>query len=240
MPDGRLCTPKALVDSNGHGILIASNVGEIPEELPLLLGEMLYQFRSALDACIYHATIYATNLNPPPDENRLEFPITGDPKEWPGLAKRRLMHLSQIIQDGLEKAQPYNAPLSASGDPTRSVNRSLGILHDLARKDRHRRLHVVGSWPMDMTPSFILPRGATVVSLESVPPSIIKEGSVMAKFHLLGYTDESQVLVNPRLRTTFGCAEPPLPIDINDTFEDRFREITNTVAGVIDFFERNT
>jgi len=90
LPTEYLCTPKARVGPNGYGDLIVTNVGEIPEELPLLLGELLYQLRSALDACIYQATIYATNQDPPPNEGKLEFPITHDPKEWKRLAGRRL------------------------------------------------------------------------------------------------------------------------------------------------------
>lgn len=240
VPSGRLCTPRARVDSNGEGELLATKVCEMPDEIPLLLGEMLYQLRSALDACIYQATVYATKRDPPPDEERLEFPITRNAKEWPRLAKRRLMHLSQHVQDVLKKAQPYHSPTLESGQEDFSVNRSLGILNDLARKDRHRKLHVVGSWPFDMTPSFILPNGVTVASFEAQPPAIIREGTIMAKFHLAGFSSGMEAMVNPRLRTTFGCAEPPVPVNDTDTFERRLREMTESVAGVIDFFERNT
>jgi len=46
---------------------------------------------------------------------------------------------------------------------------------------------------------------------------------------------------NPKLKTTFGCAEPdlPPPCNLSDTFEIRLAEMINSVAGVIDVFERN-
>lgn len=75
--------------------------------MPLLLGEMLYQLRSALDACIYQGAINATKKDPPDDERKLEFPITNDPKEWPNLKKRRLFSLPVTIQDAIERIQPY-------------------------------------------------------------------------------------------------------------------------------------
>ena len=101
------------------------------------MGEQLYQLRSELDACIYQATIYGTMQDPPPNEGRLEFPITYDATEWPNLAKRRLSALPKPIQDAIERVQPYNNLSLSSEETVKSVNRSLGILHDLARKDRH-------------------------------------------------------------------------------------------------------
>jgi len=239
VPSGRLCTPRAIIDRNGYGQLIASNVGEIPEDLPLLLGEMLYQLRSALDSCIYQATVYATQ-DPPTDEGKLEYPITTDKKEWPGLVKRRLMHLSAHVVDTVEKTQPYHKQFPTTEEYIQSPSRSLGILHELARKDRHRTLHVIGSLPVDVTPSFILPHGVTVDGFKGSPPSILKEGTIIGTFHLSGYHLGDEAMVNPKLRTSFGCAEPPLPCDPSDTFERRLREMVNTVASIIDFFEGNT
>src|ERR1035437_4835134 len=90
LPSEFLCTPKAKIDDNGNGALIATKVGKIPDEFPLLLGEQLYQLRSTLDSLIYQATAYATGATPPPREGSLEFPITSDPTEWTDLVKSRL------------------------------------------------------------------------------------------------------------------------------------------------------
>jgi len=111
---------------------LATNIGEIPDELPLLLGEMLYQLRASLDACIYQGSINATGKEPSEKEaTSLEFPITRNPKEWPKLKERRLSFLSISFQDALERIQPYNAESLPPEDRIKSVGRSLGILHDL-------------------------------------------------------------------------------------------------------------
>jgi len=237
LPTEYLCTPKAKVDLQGYGVLIATNVGGVPEELPLLLGEQLYQLRSALDACIYQATIYGTMQDPPPNEGRLEFPITHDATEWPNLAKRRLSALPKPIQDAIERVQPYNNLSLSSEETVKSVNRSLGILHDLARKDRHRRLHVVGSCSLGLNPQFLLPVGTALEWLEILPASVLENGSVLAKFRLKGYTSGQQISVNPQLKTNFGCTEPPVPCHPTDTFDRRLVEMINAVGSVIAAFE---
>lgn len=240
LPTQYLCTPKAMkMDADGNCVLIATNVGHIPDDLPLLLGEMLYQLRSALDACIYEATIYATKQDPPPDEGKLEFPITTDPNEWSSLAKRRLSALPTHIQDAIERVQPYNNQTLPPEETIRSINRSLGILHDLARKDRHRKLHVVGSWPLDMEPIFQLPDGASVDSVEVLPPAVLQDGTVMANFHISGFASDMEVSINPQLRTNFGCNEPPAACHPSDTFDRRLAEMINAVGSVIEAFERH-
>jgi len=240
LPTEYLCTPEAeIIGSNGDGVLIATNLGEIPEELPLLLGELLYQLRSSLDACIYQATIYATNQDPPLDEGKLEFPITHHPKEWKRLAERRLSALPASIQDAIERVQPYNLQPSSTEATIRSINRSLGILNDLARKDRHRKLHVVGSWPLDLEPQFRLPEGVTVENLQISPPSILQDGAILAKFRICGYVAGMRIHCNPQLRTNFGCNERPDPCDSTDTFDQRLTAMINAVGSVIATFEKH-
>lgn len=239
VPSGRLCKPKARVGPNGYGALIATEVGEIPDELPLLLGEMLYQLRSALDACIYQGAIHATKKDPPDGEGKLEFPITADPNEWPALKKRRLFALPVSIQDGIEKIQPYNNQFLPPGELIISLNRNLGMLHDWARKDRHRKLHIIGSWPIHLKPEFILPDGAILDWVDIMPPATFTDGAVIAKFHISGFGPNANAMVNPMLRTTLGCNEAPVPCDPSDTLERRLNEMVNSVGGVIDFFERN-
>lgn len=240
LPADFLCTPKVrLIDEDGNGDIIATNVGDIPDELSLLLGEQLYQLRSALDVCLYQAAIYATKQDPPPDEDKLEFPITNDPKKWPDVVNRRLSAFPISIQNAIERVQPYNDQSLPPQEMVKSINRSLGILHDLARKDRHRKLHVVGSWPIDLDPQFKLPEGVMVDLLHVLPPSVLREETVMVKFHLKGLRRGTQVSVNPQLRTNFGCDEPPAPCDPSDTFDRRLTEMINAVGSVIHAFERH-
>jgi hypothetical protein len=125
IPTEYLLKLRARVDLSGNGVIFAASVGDIPEKLSLVLGEQLYQLRSALDACIYQATIYATRQDPPPDEGKLEFPITSDIDEWPRLAKRRLALLPSAIQDAIKSVQPFNNQMLPPEEIPKNINRSL-------------------------------------------------------------------------------------------------------------------
>ena len=238
IPKGSLELNVTASVSTGNGIIEVTNSHRIPDEWPLLLGEQLYQLRSALDACVYQAAVFSTGQNPPPLEGRREFPICSDAKEFRRQAKRRLFDLPVEIQDGIERIQPYHAPpFVIPLDPSNNINRYLGILHELARKDRHRKLHVVGAWPYYFTPEFVLPPGVTVHNLEIMPPGILEAGAVLATFQLRGYIAGMDIKVNPRLRILINCDEPPAPIDANDTFAQRLVGMINAVNSVITAFE---
>jgi hypothetical protein len=228
---------RANADWDGRGTIRVVRVGVIHEDFSLLLGEMLYQLRSGLDACIYQATIYATGKNPPPDDSQLEFPLCSNPTEFLKQAKRRLSALPKNIQNEIERMQPYNTPSLPPEDMVKDLNRSLTILHDLARKDRHRRLHIVGAWPYHFDPKFTMPPGVTVDSLTITPPGILEEGSILARFQLKGFSWGMNIQVNPWLRTNVGLNEPPIPCHVSDTFDRRLEEMINAVGTVIAAFQ---
>lgn len=237
--DESLFRSRAIVSSaDGWGQLLFIQVSPLSDEFALLLGEMLYQLRSALDACIYQATIYATGKNPPLNEEKLEFPICSDPSEFPKLAKRRLADLPKDIQDEIERVQPYNAPALPPEQMTKNLNRSLGILHNLARKDRHRRLHVIGSWASGIDPEFTLPPGVSLSSINVMKSGFLENDNVLATFQLKGFVSGMVVTANPCVRTMFGLNEPPLPCHESDTSESRLVQMINAVASVVSAFEK--
>jgi hypothetical protein len=221
------------VDPNGNGRVRVSRNKPIPEETSLLMGEALYQLRSALDACVYQASIYASGKNPPPDENKLEFPLCVDRDEFPKLAKRRLSSLPQAVQDEIERMQPYNTPPLPAVDLIRNVNRTLGILNDLARKDRHRTLHLVGSWITDVQPEFDLPKGVKIASLTRTMGGFLSDWSDVATFKLTGFHGQRNIQVNPFLVTSMGLNEPPPACHENDNWGQRFTQMITTVNFVI-------
>jgi hypothetical protein len=228
---------KANTERDGSGIIRVVRVRAISEDFSLLLGEMLYQLRSGLDACIYQAAIYPTGKNPPPDDSQLEFPLCANPADFPKQAERRLSVLPQNIRDAIERLQPYNTPSLPPEEMVKNLNRSLAILHDLARKNRHRKLHVVGAWPYHLDPKFTLPPGVTVDSLSLTTPGVLEEGSILARFQLRGFSWGMSMEVNPMLRTKVGLNEPPAPCHVSDTFDRRLEEMINAVGPVIVAFE---
>lgn len=237
IPTEELCSFWPRIDPDGNGSIRAVGIKPVPDEFSLRLGEMLYQLRSALDACIYQATVYATKSDPPAKEESLEFPITNDPDEFPRLAKRRLWGLPQEVKDGIERVQPYNAPSLPPEEMVNNINRCLGILNDLARKDRHRRLHVVGSLPLSFLPLFRLPEGVSVVDVKTHAEGVLQEQAEIATFRLVGFRRGMKVQVNPNMATNIGCDEPPVPCHSTDTFDRRLSAIINAANSIVSAFE---
>lgn len=125
------------IDQAGHGTILLVEDEPIPADLSMILGEFLYQLRAALDNCIYEIAIIDSGTNPPPNGDVLEWPICTTPEAWVR-QQRRLSQLSPRIREALENIQPYKAEAPGWN--------CLRILHGLARKDRHRTVHLVTSF----------------------------------------------------------------------------------------------
>lgn len=229
---------KAKINSDGHGVIHLTSVMPFPDNFPLVLGEMLYQLRSALDACIYQGAVYASHKTPPPDENKLEFPITSDAAGFAKLAKQKMSPLPQKIQNAIEKIQPYHIPSVPPEEMVKDIGRSLGILNDLARKDRHRKLHLAGPIPIKLKPTLMLPPGVKMTSMKIMEPKVLESNTILASFELKGFVMGMKTTANPGLVTTIGVNEPPPPCHANDTFDRRIVEMMNAVNSVIVAFER--
>jgi len=137
---------------DGTSVLIG-RFKDIPKnDLALELGEFFYQLRAALDGLIYVTAELLSAPAPPTAENRLEFPIYDTAARfencpvWTG-------PFPEELKNWLQTVQPYNA--STPTDPnTAEYRRGLKLLHDCARKDRHRRLHILGTIPVEARVGF--------------------------------------------------------------------------------------
>ena len=67
-------------------------------------------------------------------------------------------------------------------------NRNLGILNDWARIDRHRRLHVVGSWLSQVAPELKCPIEAFLVSMKIFRHDFPADKNEIARFRFKGYS----------------------------------------------------
>jgi hypothetical protein len=227
------------VDDNGAGrIFIKPPYDGLPESLALDLGEFLYQLRAALDGCIYQAAIWKTGQNPPPNEKDLEFPIYYSPGAFANNAGRKLGPLTDEHREIVEAVQPYNAPDLAPEDWVYNYNRALGILNDWARKDRHRKLHVVGSWTANASPMLIIPQGVNVVNFVVGSGGFFEDNSqVVATFQLIGYQRTMQINANPNLTIDVAVNELPPPCADNDTLGTRSLAMIKAVEYVIGSFQ---
>lgn len=227
------------MNDDGTGELHAERYDDFPESLSLDLGEMLYQLRAALDGCIYAAAILQSGQNPPPNEERLEFPLCSSPEEF----KRALWHVRPLknsprLMEIIETVQPYRVPDIRPDQMVLNLNRTLGILHDLARKDRHRSLHVVGSWRSNMKPHLMLPDGCELDYMLVTGDGPIEADTLVARFKLSGFTPGMEVQGNPDLAIDVAIDQAPPPCADNDTASRRAQSMIVSTETVVAAFER--
>ena len=154
--------------------------------LALELGEFFYQLRAALDGLIYRAVMLKKSSNFTPNENRLQFPITTKPSEFKDKAVE-FAPLSDGLKFWLESIQPYNASKVVGTDDESLIN-LLVLLNDCARKDRHRKLHVVAALPADFEFDFSgFNPACRVVSFEVTQGNALENEAVLFRFALDGH-----------------------------------------------------
>jgi hypothetical protein len=185
----------------------AFKVSPDDELLSLELGEYFYQLRAALDALIWKAVWITQGSEPPADANRLEFPIYSTKRKFDDAAIHTYP-FPQELRDWIGTIQPYCAD-KPIGDPERGLQNTLTAIHDCARKDRHRRLHVAAAIAKTVHYDFLdgFPEGVIIRSAEILPADFFKGKNAFLRVELASKTG-----VMPKLKKHFGTA---LEIDIS-------------------------
>jgi hypothetical protein len=227
-------------DDGAGAIFLNPTYGpDFTNSISLQLGEMLYQLRAALDRCIYQARIAESHRNPPPNEQYLEFPICfSDSAEFGKKAASMLGPLAEKRRAIVESVQPYNIPKDI--EPQLMVfnfNRTLGILHNWARFDRHRKLHVVGSWVSNANPAVRCPDGTTLEYLRVGGSGFLEDESQIASFRVVGYRRGMTVQANPDVDIDIAVNEIPPPCANNDTLGNRLRAMFIATYTIVGSFE---
>jgi len=93
----------------------------------ILVGEITYNLRSALDYLIYELAL----LDTASIQEKTQFLIIDSPSDWKQEAKRRLPGLSPVHQDAIRMLQPFSGC-----QWTRT-------LRDTSNSDKHRHLAIV-------------------------------------------------------------------------------------------------
>ncbi|MHA7134463.1 hypothetical protein [Oerskovia turbata] len=145
-----------------------------PVDLALIFSEWLAALRAALDNCLYALAAALSGQNPPPQAERIQYPICSTPQEFKAQAKRLAM-LPEHIVGALEKSQPYHSPYGPESNLTYWI-------HELARKDRHRSLHV-GLGRVDEHRIRVYPPAGVVIEFDQTvkPYSQIEDHLVVAR-----------------------------------------------------------
>jgi hypothetical protein len=161
-----------------------------PLELGLLIGEVVQQYRSALDHLAFQLLIANTQGRIPVKlAKRSEFPIfnsgpefrgknsrKGKPSWGSGLGKIRGIHPD--AQAVIERLQPYHRRKNPG-------TRALWQLHELANIDKHRLLHITYGGQRGSTATFVKARNVAQINGPGFIPRPFKRNAIVAEYKVL-------------------------------------------------------
>jgi hypothetical protein len=231
------------VENDGRGSIdVFPNEYDPPplDEISLEFGELLYQLRAALDSLVYELAIIDSGKDPPPDADKLEFPIRTSESAFESVAWK-LAPLSEHHRVLVGRIQPY--PVPEQTEAMKFMGQVLKVLNDWARRDRHRRMHVVASWAANKEPLFDPPEGCTVQDIVVTPDGPLEKESQIASFRVAGWKPGLDFVANPNLTIDISLDEPLPPLDlsifedIEDTLSERVTLLMVVVDTVIEGFE---
>jgi len=201
-------------------------------DLALELGEFFYQLRAALDGLIFVTAEFLSAPNAPANENRLEFPIYDHPGRfkdcpvWKG-------PFPQELKDWLESVQPYSAP--SSNDPNVvEYGRRLKLLHDCARKDRHRKLHMLATVPVNFQVFFDPPiPGAQI---EYLSPNLLEGEAELVKVRI-SKEDWTDPKISFKGNLTLNITIAEMPGVVGSAISREMENLTNLASLITNDFE---
>lgn len=204
---------------------------EIGDDWPLLIGDSLFNFRSALDHLAWQLAIRKLGGEKAANRHRFEiqFPIFSQP--CPGHDYWKNMTDADRVK--VEQFQPYNFVPTMPGETS-----LLKVLSDLNNFDKHRRVHVAIIFPRDVwvgTPiligcDFALDSDGNR-RIEAYLNKPAQPGDIIARIHIVPHAG----FANPHVDL-----QPSLAghIAFNDFWNvvDTLDSISRRVADILDFF----
>lgn len=177
------------VTHHGDGVHILRVIQDepIPSAFSIELGEWLYNLRTCLDYIVWATCAHATESMPPPDETLLQYPIYDSEQAWNNNL-RRLRHLLPHHVDMLERMQPFRSNKEAN---------YLGVINNLARIDRHRRLTIGTAYLAEVAPVIEVPDGC-VATLQWGQRVMVGGEAEVARISVSPWNDGDILRVNPR------------------------------------------
>jgi hypothetical protein len=129
-------------DRKGRLIARTKNVEDPPPELGILIGDCVFNYRSALDQFAYALAAAHTDPLPKKLANSSAFPIYPTGPKFRGHGARPALHKIEGMSRGararIERLQPYHR----RKDPPLAA---LWRLEELSNIDKHRLIHVTGA-----------------------------------------------------------------------------------------------
>jgi hypothetical protein len=223
------------IDPNGTGIIrVIRNTTFDAGEMPLELGEFFYQLRAALDGAMYKAVVKVTGTDPPANENQLYFPIYTNAATF----KDRALYFEPLpdeLRFWLGDIQPYNA-VKMENTPLVGINAILRLLNDCARKDRHRRLHVVAAVACEASGTVRLDPPCQVISVEAIPANLLDDECQIMRLRIAGFSPATRIDVDGVLRVEISVSE--IPGVVGARLDRVLRNLHSAAGIIIEKFEK--
>jgi hypothetical protein len=156
----------------------------------LELGEFFYQLRAALDSLAFTAARKVggdSSLN----ENSIYFPIVDSAERYKRYAKNPLP-LPKQLGNWIKSIQLCFAHESSDA-LVKQIAGYLWFLHDCARKDRHRRLAVLGACGSQLFAHISFTPPVELEHVEGVPCNFFESEGALAKFRIAEHVPGLQV-----------------------------------------------
>jgi len=134
-----MASGQAVVQKNPVPGAVAYEFRLAPAELRLVLGDCFQNTRAALDHEVF--ALSARRFGKAwADDADTAFPIAKTEQSFRSRGQQQIRGLSRAAQELVEQLQPYR-------DPRHVLAKSLELLHDVARVDRHRLLSLSAVQP---------------------------------------------------------------------------------------------
>jgi len=200
------------------------------------LGEFFYNMRAALDSTIYQAAIFCEQADIPAKADSLEFPICNTEERFKRAAidKRKF---PQNLVSWITSIQPYNAP-NTTDPSTLDLMKKLLLLHDCARKDRHRLPHIVAAFPTQLSCKFrCSPPSMTVRNGKGVRVNFLESDDPFFFFEIqdADLTQNCKVKLETALQLEVSVDQIPVPP--GGSFDSEIKGICAAVEYVVGFLE---
>jgi len=177
------------IDDQTFEIVVAVSSEPLPA-LASAFSDWLSSLRAALDNALYAWAAEISGFDPPPAADKLQFPIACTPSDFKRQSNR-LKTLPETVFAKLEMAQPYQSPYGLESN-------LLFWLHELARTDRHRTLHVSLGRVAVHKVGIEYPKEISIAFDESVEPyDFIDRKLVIARFTTSRPVDAARIRFNP-------------------------------------------
>lgn len=162
------------------------SVEEFPADFPIMVGEIAYQLRSALD----HIAFMCCRTTDRKEQKRIQFPFARSKACWKGEATNRLPKVSRRARPIFERFQPYHS----RKEPGVKL---LAYVNAVNKWEKHRA-------PATAFPSVTSSQGAVkthgvaLVNFKRYPRRMIEVGAILATFEVAKPIDSFKMEIHTK------------------------------------------